>query len=44
MRRLSVGGGGIPPAELAADANRRGYIFYQRVRPSVPEGLSGWFS
>ena len=44
MRRLAVGGGGIPPAELAADANRRGYIFYQRVRPSVPDGLSGWFS
>jgi hypothetical protein len=41
MRRLAEA---VPPAELAADANRRGYTFYQRIRPSVPDGLSGWFS
>jgi hypothetical protein len=39
MRRLAEA---VPPAELAADANRLGYTLYQRIRPSVPDGLSGW--
>jgi hypothetical protein len=39
MRRLAEA---VPPAELAADANRLGYTLYQRFRPSVPDGLSGW--
>jgi len=41
MRRLAEA---VSPAELAADANRLGYTLYQRIRPSVPDGLSGWFS